>query len=87
MIREATAAIEEEMRLNVEKYKACLTRVETERAALDDKLAQRDAEITKLSSILEELKLTAETQVLLISVFLLARVIYVLCHYILLGEF
>ncbi|XP_043669772.1 hyaluronan mediated motility receptor-like isoform X2 [Vespula pensylvanica] len=62
MIREATAAIEEEMRFNVEKYKACLTRVETERAALDDKLAQRDAEITKLSSILEELKLTAETQ-------------------------
>ncbi|XP_046838598.1 hyaluronan mediated motility receptor-like isoform X4 [Vespa crabro] len=62
MIREATAAIEEEMRLNIEKYKACLKRVETERAALDDKLAQRDAEITKLSSILEELKLTAETR-------------------------
>ncbi|XP_047365312.1 hyaluronan mediated motility receptor-like isoform X2 [Vespa velutina] len=62
MIREATAAIEEEMRLNIEKYKACLKRVETERAALDDKLAQRDAEITKLSSILEELKSTAETR-------------------------
>ncbi|KAK2583461.1 hypothetical protein KPH14_009431 [Odynerus spinipes] len=62
MIREATSAIEEEMRLNTEKYKACLARVETERAILDDKLAQRDTEITKLSSILEELKLSAATQ-------------------------
>ncbi|CAK9797651.1 hypothetical protein ANTPLA_LOCUS1290 [Anthophora plagiata] len=62
MIREAKATVEEEMRLSAERYKACLARVEIERAALDDKLAQKNAEINRLSVILEELKSSAETQ-------------------------
>ncbi|KAG7204959.1 hypothetical protein KM043_005345 [Ampulex compressa] len=62
MIREARTAVEEEMRLTAERYKTCLARVEVERAALDEKLAQRDAEISRLSTTLEELKSCAETQ-------------------------
>lgn len=62
MIREAKAAVEEEMRMTAERYKACLVRVETERAALDEKLSQKDAEITRLSITLEQLKSSAETQ-------------------------
>lgn len=63
MIREAKITVEEEMRLTAERYKTCLARVEMERAALDEKLAQKDAEITRLSVTLEELRSSAETQV------------------------
>ncbi|KAI4504568.1 hypothetical protein M0802_000118 [Mischocyttarus mexicanus] len=62
MIKEATSEIEKEMRLNAEKYEACIEKLKNERVALDDKLALRDAEIAKLHSILQELKLSAETQ-------------------------
>lgn len=62
MIRDAKVAVEEEMRLTAERYKACLARVEIERAALDAKMAQKDAEITRLSITLEELRSSAETQ-------------------------
>ncbi|XP_076750292.1 uncharacterized protein LOC143423101 [Xylocopa sonorina] len=62
MIRDAKATVEEEMRLTAERYKACLARVEMERVALDEKLAHKDAEITRLSITLEELKSSAETQ-------------------------
>ncbi|XP_011698345.1 PREDICTED: hyaluronan mediated motility receptor-like isoform X2 [Wasmannia auropunctata] len=62
MVEEARNTVEEEMRLANEKYKTCLLRMEVERAALDEKLAQRDAEITKLSVTLEELKSSVETQ-------------------------
>lgn len=63
MIREAKITVEEEMRLTAKRYKTCLARVEMERAALDEKLAQKDAEITRLSVTLEELRSSAETQV------------------------
>ncbi|XP_014616668.1 PREDICTED: hyaluronan mediated motility receptor-like isoform X2 [Polistes canadensis] len=63
MIKQATSEIEEEMRLNDEKYKACLARIESERVALENKLALRDAEIAKLSSIIEELKSSAVIQI------------------------
>ncbi|XP_026667306.1 hyaluronan mediated motility receptor-like [Ceratina calcarata] len=62
MIKDAKATVEDEMRLTAERYKACLARVELERAALDEKLAQKDAEITRLSMTLEELRSSAETQ-------------------------
>lgn len=63
MIREARNTVQEEMELAAERYKACLARMEMERTALDEKLSQRDAEITKLSATLEELRSSAETQV------------------------
>ncbi|XP_078053799.1 uncharacterized protein LOC144479145 [Augochlora pura] len=62
MIREATSAVEEEMRLTAERYKICLSRVEKERAELDERLLQKDAEISRLSILLEDLKTSAETQ-------------------------
>ena len=62
MIMEAKTAAEEEMRLATERYKSCLARAEMERVALDEKLVQKDAEITRLSVTLEELKSSAETQ-------------------------
>lgn len=62
MIKEATSEIEEEMCLNDEKCKERLARIESERVALEDKLALKDAEIEKLSSIIEELKLSTEIQ-------------------------
>ncbi|XP_032668210.1 hyaluronan mediated motility receptor-like isoform X2 [Odontomachus brunneus] len=62
MIREARNTVEEEMQLAAERYKACLARMEMERTALDEKLSQRDAEITKLSATLEELRSSVETQ-------------------------
>ena len=62
MIMEAKTGVEEEMRLTTERYKSCLTRVEMERVVLDEKLVQKDAEITQLSVALEELKSSAETQ-------------------------
>ncbi|XP_076382680.1 uncharacterized protein LOC117223832 isoform X2 [Megalopta genalis] len=62
MIREATSAVEEEMRLTAERYKICLSRVEKERAELDERLLQKDAEISRLSIILEDLKTSAEAQ-------------------------
>jgi len=39
--------------------------MEVERAALDEKLSQRDIEITKLSTTLEELRSSVETQVII----------------------
>ncbi|XP_012522875.1 hyaluronan mediated motility receptor isoform X2 [Monomorium pharaonis] len=62
MVEEARNTVEEEMRLANERYKACILHMEMERAALDEKLLQRDAEITKLSTTLEELKSSVETQ-------------------------
>ncbi|XP_031837028.1 uncharacterized protein LOC116428932 [Nomia melanderi] len=62
MIREATIAVKEEMQRTAERYKTCLARVERERAELDEKLLLKDAEISRLSIMLEELKTSAETQ-------------------------
>ncbi|XP_025988311.1 hyaluronan mediated motility receptor isoform X1 [Solenopsis invicta] len=62
MVEEARNTVEEEMRLADDRYKACLLRMEVERAALDEKLSQRDDEITKLSTTLEELRSSVETQ-------------------------
>ncbi|XP_076630472.1 uncharacterized protein LOC143346343 [Colletes latitarsis] len=62
MTKETKAAAEEEIRLTVERYKACLARVETERTALAEKLVQKDDEIARFTVILEELKSSAETQ-------------------------
>lgn len=66
MIKEAQSSVEEEMHIASERYKACLARMELERASLDEKLAQRDDEIAKLSAMLEELKASAETQVIML---------------------
>lgn len=65
MVEETRNTVEEEMRLTNDRYKTCLLRMEIERAALDEKLAQRDAEITKLSMTLEELRSSQETQVII----------------------
>ncbi|KAL6252244.1 hypothetical protein P5V15_014785 [Pogonomyrmex californicus] len=62
MFEETRSTVEEEMRLANERYKICLAHMETERIALDEKLLQKDAEITKLSMILEELRSSVETQ-------------------------
>ncbi|XP_076668686.1 uncharacterized protein LOC143369105 [Andrena cerasifolii] len=62
MIMEAKTAVEEEMRLNTERYKSCLAQVEMDRVALTEKLVEKDAEITRLSVTLEELKSSADTQ-------------------------
>ncbi|TGZ32605.1 Uncharacterized protein DBV15_08939 [Temnothorax longispinosus] len=62
MVEEARNTVEEEMRLANDRYKTCLLRMEVERAALDEKLSQRDAEITELSMTLEKLRSSAETQ-------------------------
>ncbi|KAL0100997.1 hypothetical protein PUN28_019418 [Cardiocondyla obscurior] len=56
VVEEARNTVKEEIRLANDRYKTCLVRMEVERAALDEKLAQRDAEITKLSMTLEELR-------------------------------
>lgn len=81
MIREARNAVEEEMQLAAERYKACLARMEMERAALDEKLSQRDAEITKLSATLEELRSSAETQVTtIVTSILMAPPVTRCCH-------
>lgn len=64
MIEDTKAAVKEEMRLTAESYKACLAQVEMERAILNEELAQKDVEIAKLTTIIEELKSTAETQVI-----------------------
>lgn len=66
MVEEARNTVEEEMLLANDRYKTCLLRMEVERAALDEKLSQRDAEITKLSMTLEELRSSVETQVTII---------------------
>ncbi|KYM91177.1 Laminin subunit alpha-2 [Atta colombica] len=62
MVEEARNTVEEEMRFANDNYKRCLLRMEVERAALDEKLSQRDIEITKLSTTLEELRSSVETQ-------------------------
>ncbi|XP_077272103.1 uncharacterized protein LOC143902808 [Temnothorax americanus] len=62
MVEEARNTVEEEMRLANDRYKTCLLRMEVERAALDEKLSQRDAEITELSMTLEKLRSSVETQ-------------------------
>ncbi|KAJ8676218.1 hypothetical protein QAD02_012004 [Eretmocerus hayati] len=60
--RDAKAASEEELRQATEKYNACLDRLESEKASLTTKLAQRDLEIIRLGAALEEMKCTVETQ-------------------------
>jgi len=65
MVEEARNTVEEEMRFANDNYKRCLLRMEVERAALDEKLSQRDIEITKLSTTLEELRSSVETQVII----------------------
>ncbi|XP_018309470.1 hyaluronan mediated motility receptor isoform X2 [Mycetomoellerius zeteki] len=62
MVEEARNTVEEEMRFANDNYKRCLLRMEVERAALDENLSQRDIEITKLSTTLEELRSSVETQ-------------------------
>ena len=62
MIMEAKTAVEEEMRVTTEKYKSSLAQAEMDRVALTEKLVERDAEITRLSVALEELKSSADTQ-------------------------
>lgn len=64
MITEAKAAVEEEMQLTIERYKACLARVELERTALEEQLTQKDAEIASILATVEELRSSAETQVI-----------------------
>jgi predicted nuclease with TOPRIM domain len=63
MIKDAQSIVEEEMRLGYERYETCLARMEEERTTLEEKVSQRDAEIVKLSTALEELRSSAETQV------------------------
>lgn len=63
MMKEAQNTVEDEMRLTNERYKACLVRMELEHVILDEKLSQKDAEIAKLSTTLEELRQSIETQV------------------------
>ncbi|XP_078040517.1 uncharacterized protein LOC144471853 [Augochlora pura] len=62
MIREAKTAVEEEMLLTEERYAAYLTQIEKEQLELDEKLSGKDAEINKLSIILEELKSSIQNQ-------------------------
>ena len=62
MIMEAKTAVEEEMRLATERYESCLAQVEMDRVALTEKLVEKDAEITRLTVALEELKSSADTQ-------------------------
>ncbi|KAH0956184.1 hypothetical protein HN011_002950 [Eciton burchellii] len=62
MIKDAQSIVEEEMRLGYERYEICLARMEEERTTLEEKVSQRDAEIVKLSTALEELRSSAETQ-------------------------
>ena len=62
MIMEAKTAVEEEMRLTTERYKSCLAQAEIDRVASTEKLVEKDAEITRLSVTLEELKSSADTQ-------------------------
>lgn len=71
MVEEARNTVEEEMRLANDRYKTCLLRMEVERAVLDEKLSQRDAEITKLSMTLEELRSSVETQVTFVMLMLI----------------
>lgn len=66
MVEEARSTVEEEIQLANDRYKTCLLRMEVERAALDEKLLQRDTDITKLSITLEELRSSVETQVLIV---------------------
>jgi len=84
MVEETRNTVEEEMRLANDRYKTCLLRMEIERAALDEKLTQRDAEITKLSMTLEELRSSQETQVtimiLISNVIILFINIMLSCH-------
>lgn len=71
MIKDAQSTVKDEMQLAIKRYQACLTHMEAERAVLDQKLSQKDAEITKLSATLEELRLSAETQVTIVALKLL----------------
>ena len=66
MVRDARNAAQEEMREAADRYESCLACVETERAVLEEKLAQRDIEIVKLSVALDELKIVVENQVKII---------------------
>lgn len=78
MVEEARNTVEEEMRLANDRYKTCFVRMEVERAALDEKLSQRDAEITKLSITLEELRSSVETQVTIVMLMLIT--LSIICY-------
>ncbi|XP_016839902.1 myosin-15-like isoform X1 [Nasonia vitripennis] len=62
LTREAKTASEEELRQVTEKYNASLDLLESEKASLNTKLAQRDLDVIRLTAALEEMKCTAETQ-------------------------
>lgn len=64
MIKNAQTVVKEEMEMSNERYQACLARMEKERVMLQERVEQRDAEISKLSAALEELRSSAETQVI-----------------------
>jgi len=63
MMKNAQNIVQEGMRFDNERYEICLARMEEERATLEEKVSQRDAEIIKLSAALAELRSSAETQV------------------------
>lgn len=86
MIEEARNTVEEEMQLANDRYKTCLLRMEIERAALDEKLSQRDAEITKLSTTLEELRSSVETQVIIVMLTLIILFI-IQCYHVINYDF
>lgn len=64
MIKDAQGIVVENMRFTKERYEMCLAHIEEERAALEEKISLRDAEIVTLSAALEELRSSAETQVI-----------------------
>lgn len=77
------------MQLAAKRYKVCLARMEMERTALDEKLSQRDVEITKLSATLEELRSPVETQVTTMASKFMTLPVTRCCHdkLLLLGKF
>ncbi|XP_023316245.1 myosin-9-like [Trichogramma pretiosum] len=62
LVREAKSSSEDELRQATEKYNGQLDRLESEKAALNVKLAQRDIEVIRLTAALDEIKCTVETQ-------------------------
>lgn len=86
MIEEARNTVEEEMQLTNKRYKTCLLRMEVERGALDEKLSQRDAEITKLSETLEELRSSVETQVT-VAMLTLITLFIIQCYHVINCDF
>lgn len=68
MVQEARNNASEELRTTADKYAACLKKSENDKEGLEKKLLEKDTEINWLTSALEELKTTAETQVIFINV-------------------